>query len=367
MKINNSYEFAFNKPLLNKAATYNEAAAFNKTTAHKETVALNETTTYNKFAAFNKTTTHNKVVIFNEAAAYSEAAVRNEAATLNKIILDEYGFNKPVPNKLDSSEETQQELANIVINYTQTCANQFSLYILEERESFCKFTLLLNTYCSWMKKEKTTKNINFLKFREIYKNKNGVWSEYYTCSQAGTKQIHTNYIEGGVVVVNYWHKHNSYIPGNRADIQYLKKSEKIIARIKKFACQGLSLSFIRQLMKAPEEDVVPNRDELFTYEDIYNVIYKEIHLKYHYDNLDVINVQQWVKVLSENQMNLNNLNDPILSEAIKVWLNALKNDRWVNLVNVMLDNDDAEINAIHKVFTSANVFLCWWHIKCAWW
>ncbi|CAG8582335.1 1937_t:CDS:2 [Cetraspora pellucida] len=228
MAINNSYRFAFDKPLLNKAAAHNEAAAFNETTTHKETVALNKTTTYNEFAAFNKTATHNKVATFNEAAAYSKAAVRNEAATLN-----------------------EQELANIVINYTQTCANQFSLYILEEHKGFCKFTLPLNTYCSWMKKEEAAKNINFLKFRETYKNKNGVWSEYYTCSWASTKQIHTDRIEDGVsqkkrcvqkeskkvrckcvlqinyqsatfsnevVVVNYWHKHNGHIPDSHADV-----------------------------------------------------------------------------------------------------------------------------------------------------
>ncbi|CAG8812996.1 16716_t:CDS:1, partial [Gigaspora rosea] len=36
------------------------------------------------------------------------------------------------------------------------------------------------------------------------------------------------------------------------------------------------------------KDVVPNRDDLLTYEDIYNVIYKEIHSKYRYHDKDTI-------------------------------------------------------------------------------
>ncbi|CAG8457310.1 7635_t:CDS:1, partial [Cetraspora pellucida] len=33
-------------------------------------------------------------------------------------------------------------------------------------------------------------------------------------------------------------------------------------------------------------------------------------------------------------------------KTIKVWLHALKENGWVNLKNVMLDNDNAEINMI---------------------
>ncbi|CAG8836444.1 19705_t:CDS:1, partial [Racocetra persica] len=54
------------------------------------------------------------------------------------------------------------------------------------------------------------------------------------------------------------------------------------------------------------------------------------------------------------------------SETIKLWLCALKEDGWIDLVNVILDNDNAEISAICDIFTTSNIFLYWWHVKRAW-
>jgi transposase-like protein len=54
------------------------------------------------------------------------------------------------------------------------------------------------------------------------------------------------------------------------------------------------------------------------------------------------------------------------SNAIRTWLRKLKEDGWEDPKNVILDNDDAEINAIRSIFPQSNVFLCWWHLKYAW-
>jgi hypothetical protein len=61
------------------------------------------------------------------------------------------------------------------------------------------------------------------------------------------------------------------------------------------------------------KDIVPNRDELLTYEDIYNIMYKEIHQKYRHDNNDAISILHWVDILKKNREDPNNLNSPILS------------------------------------------------------
>ncbi|CAG8697395.1 4636_t:CDS:1, partial [Racocetra fulgida] len=69
-----------------------------------------------------------------------------------------------------------------------------------------------------------------------------------------TLQAHYNLSNfSEVVVMHYWYEHNGHVPGSRADVKYLKKSEEIITEIKTFAQQGLSLSAIRQLMKTPTE------------------------------------------------------------------------------------------------------------------
>ncbi|CAG8676055.1 38949_t:CDS:2 [Gigaspora margarita] len=272
------------------------------------------------------------------------------------------------------------------------------------------------------------------------------WTEHYICSCAGTKQERSDCIEGGhtqkkwctqkvskkvgckcdlrihyfsnifcneVVIVRYQYKHNGHIPGSHNDVQFLKKSEETIAKIKMFAQQGLSLSAIRHLMKAPEEvieryftskDIVPNRDKLLTYEDIYNIFYKEIYQKYCYNNIDAISVLQWVDILKKNKENLNNLNNPILShfqmynnnrqmfqlgfhtswqyklyqdhnEIIHIDsthnTNAYKyalftilirhpySSHGVPLAWLLTEsyNDEAEINAIHATFPYSNIFL----------
>ncbi|CAG8814566.1 28561_t:CDS:2, partial [Racocetra persica] len=54
------------------------------------------------------------------------------------------------------------------------------------------------------------------------------------------------------------------------------------------------------------------------------------------------------------------------SETIKLWLHALKEDVWIDPVNVILDNDDAKISTICDIFTMSNIFLCWWHVKRVW-
>ncbi|KAF0555924.1 hypothetical protein F8M41_016538 [Gigaspora margarita] len=380
-----------------------------------------------------------------------------------------------------NNNKTQQEIANTIMNHAQTYSSTQSLYILEENKEYRKFTLPLQTYREWIKQEELTKQINFIKPHGSYNNEyKGVWTEHYVCSRSGTKQVRNDRIQGGnsqkirqvqkeskkvgclceiriyykpsifsydIVIVHYQYNHNGHIPGSRADVQYLKKSEETIAEIKKFARQGLSHSAIRQLMKAPEEtieryftskDIVPNRDDLLTYEDIYNVIYKEIHSKYRYHDNDTISVLHWAKILQKNRENINNLNDPILScfqmhnekqkfllgfhtpwqykmyqkyhelihidsthntnskkyflftilirhphsghgvplawlisescnsQTIETWLFMLKNDGWAKPTAVMLDNDDAEINAICSVFPQSKIFLCWWHLKRAW-
>ncbi|CAG8465573.1 36197_t:CDS:2 [Racocetra persica] len=336
-------------------------------------------------------------------------------------------------DNINNDEEIQQEIANTIINHAQT-------YSMD-------------------KEEEATKQINFIKPHGSYKNEyGGVWTKHYICSRSGTKQVRNDRVQGGnsqkkrqvqkeskKLVVDY--NHNGHTPGSRADVQHLRKSEETITEIKKFARQGLSLSAIRQLMKAPEEiteryftskDVVPNRDELLTYEDIYNVIYKEIHSKYHHNNNDAISVLHWANILRNNRENMNNLNDPILScfqmhsenqkfllgfhtpwqykmyqkyhelvhidsthntnsskyflftilirhphsghgvplawlilescdsQTIEIWFRMLKNDGWAEPTAVMLDNDNAEINAIHNVFPHSKIFLCWWHLKRAW-
>ncbi|CAG8742851.1 12920_t:CDS:2, partial [Dentiscutata heterogama] len=54
------------------------------------------------------------------------------------------------------------------------------------------------------------------------------------------------------------------------------------------------------------------------------------------------------------------------SETIKLWLRALKENGWIDPINIILDNDDAEISAICDIFITSNIFLCWCHVKYAW-
>ncbi|CAG8788822.1 17312_t:CDS:2, partial [Gigaspora rosea] len=214
-----------------------------------------------------------------------------------------------------NNSNATQEIVNTLINYTQTHFNTQLLYILEEKNSFLKFALPSNTYNDWIKEEEKSKNINFTKKSGTYINKNeiGSWSEYYSCSRTGSKRIRNDRVEGGasnkkrqiqkeskkvgcecalqvhynpsnfpdMVVMHYWYKHNGHVPGSRADIKYLRKSEEIINEIKKFARQGLSLSAIRQLMKIPTEIAE--------------------------------GIRQWVDILEENKKTPGNLNNPILS------------------------------------------------------
>ncbi|CAG8490465.1 569_t:CDS:2, partial [Dentiscutata heterogama] len=221
-----------------------------------------------------------------------------------------------------------------------------SLYVLEEKEGYRRFTLPLSSYYSWIVEEEKSKSINFVKKHGTYKNKKGSWSEYYLCSCMGSKQI--------------------------------RNDHEIISEIRKFAQQGLSISAIQQLMKALEEttekyfvsnEVVPKRDELLTYEDIYNIIYKEIHMKYRYSGLEMNSMygkqkfmlgfhMLWQFKLYEkyHEHPYSSQGVPLAwlltesqdSETIKLWLHALKEDSWIDPVNVILDNDDTEISAIRK-------------------
>ncbi|CAG8603007.1 906_t:CDS:2, partial [Scutellospora calospora] len=36
-------------------------------------------------------------------------------------------------------------------------------------------------------------------------------------------------------------------------------------------------------------------------------------------------------------------------KSIRAWLHTLKSEQWIDLVNVILDNDNAEINAICEI------------------
>ncbi|CAG8606794.1 6329_t:CDS:2, partial [Racocetra fulgida] len=190
-------------------------------------------------------------------------------------------------DNVNNDEEIQQEIANTIINHAQTYSSIQSLYILEESKEYRKFTLPLQTYHKWIKEEEATKQINFIKPHGSYKNEyGGVWTEHYICSRSGTKQVRNDRVQEGnsqkkrqvqneskkvgcrceirirykpsvfphdIVIVHYQYNHNGHTPGSRADVQHLRKSEETITEIKKFARQGLSLSAIRQLMKAPEE------------------------------------------------------------------------------------------------------------------
>ncbi|CAG8619900.1 3785_t:CDS:2, partial [Racocetra fulgida] len=176
-----------------------------------------------------------------------------------------------------------------------------------------------------MDEEEKSKSINFVKKHGTYKNQKGSWSEYYLCLREGSKQVRNDHVEGGssqkkrriqkeskkvgckcalriqyqpssfneLVIVYYWYKHNGHVPSSHSDIRYLKKSKEIIAEIRNG--HGIPL----------------------------------------------------VWLLTESQD----------SETIKIWFRALKEDGWVDPVNVILDNDDAEINAIRDIFTTSNIFL----------
>ncbi|CAG8592180.1 12472_t:CDS:2 [Cetraspora pellucida] len=239
-------------------------------------------------------------------------------------------------NIIDNSEETRQEIVNIIINHAQVNLNIQTLYILEESEGYCKFILPLDMYKNWIKEEELSKKFNFIKPHRTYKNyASSFWSEHYVCSYAGTKRERNDCIEGGhtqkkqftqkaskkvgcncdlricyapnifcnkVIIVHYKYKHNGHIPGSHNDVQFLKKSEETITKIKMFTQQGLLLSAIKNLIKTSDEVI-------------------------------------------ESKLKENGWNDP---------------------KNVMLDNDDAEINAIFAIFPHSNIFLCWWHLKHSW-
>ncbi|CAG8745584.1 11537_t:CDS:1, partial [Racocetra fulgida] len=101
-------------------------------------------------------------------------------------------------NITDNSEETRQEIANIIMNHTQANINTQTLYILEEREGYRKFILPLDVYKNWIKEEESSKKFNFIKPHGTYKNHvSSSWTEHYICSCADAKQERNDYIEGG--------------------------------------------------------------------------------------------------------------------------------------------------------------------------
>ncbi|CAG8763144.1 24991_t:CDS:1, partial [Racocetra persica] len=131
---------------------------------------------------------------------------QNKESTSKQLIdeqepTSEFEFNK---NKLSDdgyesdNDELRAELANMLINHARTHSSMQSLYVLEEKEGYRRFTLPLSSYRSWIVEEEKSKSINFVKKYGTYKNKNGSWSEYYLCSRVGSKQIRNNRVEGGV-------------------------------------------------------------------------------------------------------------------------------------------------------------------------
>lgn len=55
-----------------------------------------------------------------------------------------------------------------------------------------------------------------------------------------------------------------------------------------------------------------------------------------------------------------------LSECIEYWLHRFKAACAIEPKVIMTDNDDAELQAVGKVFPSAIKNLCWWHVLRAW-
>ncbi|CAG8562464.1 1201_t:CDS:2, partial [Cetraspora pellucida] len=200
----------------------------------KEVLVINERTVFEE----------NKVVVLEDSEEDNEVQVISTAITNNSDLA--------MMNKSDNPviETSQQEVIEAEPN--------------DKKDDFIKFALPLLAYHDWIKEEEKSKNINFIKKHGTYINKNekGSWSEYYCCLYAESKKVScdytlrvhynlTNFSE--VVVIHYWYKHNEHVPGSHADVKYLRKSEEIITKIKKFAWQGLSLSAIRWLMKKPTE------------------------------------------------------------------------------------------------------------------
>ncbi|CAG8738813.1 7815_t:CDS:2, partial [Racocetra fulgida] len=219
-------------------------------------------------------------------------------------------------------------------------------------------------------KEESSKKFDFLKPHGTYKNdESKAWTEHYVCSRSGNKQIRNDRVEGGhtqkkrrtqkvskkvgcqcdlrinyypntfsneIVIARYRYKHSGHVLGSRDDIQYLKKSEETITKIKTFAHYGLSLSAIRQLMKAPEE--ITKRYLIIHIDSTHSTTaYKyalfTILIRHPYSGRGIS--LAWF------------LTESCDTQAIMTWLRKLKEDGWEDPKNVILDNDEAEINAIY--------------------